>query len=171
VECLEYSRERWLSGVTGNEEIEAGVRKHFFASGLTMRRDDNAISRLWWNAFIAENTMPGTDLEALDVFLAKADFRLNLVERSETGSRPALTSGIIRIMQDVPVITAQEANFRAFMRKLNQLGGGVVFEAMSPEDIDAFMLQCAQSAGIPEEKPSAASAASVEPQPMAAATG
>jgi len=36
--------------------------------------------------------MPGTNLEALDVFLAKADFRQSFVERSETGSRPALAA-------------------------------------------------------------------------------
>jgi hypothetical protein len=48
VECLDYSRERWLDGKTGNDVIEGLVRKHFFASGVTMRRDDNALSRLWW---------------------------------------------------------------------------------------------------------------------------
>ena len=34
------------------------------------------------------------------------------------------------------------------MRKLNQLGGGIVFEAMVPADIDAFMKQCAERAGM-----------------------
>jgi hypothetical protein len=150
VECLEFSRERWLAGTTANDEIEALVRKHFFASGIAMRRDDNALSRLWWNAFIADSVMPGTDLEALEVFLAKADFRQSFVERSETGSRPALSSGIIRIMQDVPWVTAREANFRTFMKKLNQLGGGVLFEAMTHAEVDAFMLDCAQRSGMTE---------------------
>jgi hypothetical protein len=94
--------------------------------------------------------MPGTDLEPLEVFLAKADFRQALVERSETGSRPALASGIIRVMQDVPWVGAREENFRAFMIKLNQLGGGALFEAMTPAEVDAFMFECATRAGMTE---------------------
>jgi hypothetical protein len=151
VECLEYSRARWLSGLTQANEIEASVVKHFFAGTLTGRRDDNAISRLWWNARVADTAMPNTNLSAMDDFLRKADFRLNFIERSETVSRPVLASGVVRAMRTHAWITAREDNFRAFMRRLNFLGGGVVFEAMSPADVDNFMKLCAERAGMENE--------------------
>lgn len=151
VECLEYSRARWLDGLTEADAIEAAVAKHFFAATLTSRRDDNAISRLWWNARVADGAMPNTNLSAMNDFLRKADFRLNFVERSETVSRPVLAAGVIRAMRTHPWITAREDNFRAFMRRLNFLGGGVVFEAMPQADVDSFMKLCAERAGMEDE--------------------
>ena len=170
VECLKYSRDRWLDGLTDDDKIEAAVHLHFFAGTLNGRRDDNAISRLWWNAFVANVMMPGTDLSPLDDFLRKADFRLSFVERSETASRPVLASGIIRAMRTLPWVTAREDNFRAFMRTLNKLGGGVVFEAMVPAEIDAFMKECADRAGMGEEEEDP-SDVETQIEPIAAAGG
>jgi|ERR1044072_2492938 hypothetical protein len=158
IECLEYARSRWLSTSAAKDEIEAAIRKHFFADTLTKRRDDNAISRLWWNAFMANLIMPDTDLAALEVFLEKADFRLNFIERSGIGSRLPLAAAIVRLMQTDSWTTDREENFRAFMRKVNKLGGGVVFEAMPQTDIDAFTHDCARRANA-EEVQSAASPA------------
>lgn len=148
VECLEYSRSRWLSSGMDEEQSAKAVMNHFFADTLTKRRDDNAISRLWWNAHIASLAIPSEELPALDVILSKADIRSNFVERSMTVSRPVLAAGIIRLMQRNPEVGSREESFRAFMRALNRYGGGVVFEAMSHAHIDAFMDRCAMSAGI-----------------------
>ena len=148
VECLEFSRARWLDLNNDNENIIKDVEKHFFAPGLTGRRDDNAISRLWWNAYIANLAIPGPGLEALDMILKRADFRLNLVERSLTASRPTLAAAIVRtIKRKEKWMTAQEINFREFMKTLNRLGGGIVFESMPEADVDAFMDDCAARAG------------------------
>lgn len=152
IECLEYSRARWLSPDMDAAQTAKAVNDHFFANSLTIRRDDNAISRLWWNAFIANLAMPAPELPALDVILRKADLRSNFVERSVTASRPVLAAGIIRVMQRKPAVSAREENFRGFMKALNRLGGGIVFEAMSEAQVDAFMDGCALAAGIAEEK-------------------
>jgi hypothetical protein len=133
-------------------EAEKTIADHFFAGTLTTRRDDNAISRLWWNAFIASLATPAPGLPALDIILRKADLRSNFVERSVTASRPVLAAGIVRIMQRNPAVPAREENFRDFMKALNRLGGGIVFEAMSEDQVDAFMDGCTLAAGIAEEK-------------------
>lgn len=152
IECLEYSRARWLNSGMDADQAAKAVSEHFFAGSLTARRDDNAVSRLWWNAFIANLTMPGAGLPALDTFLKKADLRSNFVERSVTASRPVLAAGIVRIMQRNPNVAGREDSFRAFMKSLNRLGGGIVFEAMTEAQIDAFMDTCAASAGIADAK-------------------
>lgn len=148
VECLGFARARWLSPAMDDETVVKTVEEHFFAPGLTTRRDDNAISRLWWNAYVAHSLTPGPTLESLDMILKKADIRSNIVERSATASRPALTAGIVRIMRREKWVTDHEDNFRSFMKTLNRLGGGMVFEYMPEADIDNFMLQCANRAGM-----------------------
>lgn len=156
VECLGFTRARWLDANSDDEKLAKDVEKHFFAPGLTGRRDDNAISRLWWNAYIANLAIPGPGLEALDSILKRADFRLNLVERSLTASRPALAAGIVRtIKRKEKWMTAQEVNFREFMKTLNRLGGGMVFECMPEADVDDFMEDCATRAGATPEADSA----------------
>lgn len=149
IECLQYSRARWLREDASDDEAEKLVADHFFAETLTRRRDDNAVSRLWWNAFIADLTMPGTDLAVLDVVLRRADFRSNFIERSATSSRPALGAAIVRAMQRYPWVIDREENFRLFMRAVNKRGGGTVFEAMTGPELDEFTQECALFAGMP----------------------
>jgi hypothetical protein len=148
VECLAFSRDRWIPSEADDKAATKLIEDHFFCPTLTSRRDDNAISRLWWNAYIANLANPDAALPALDVILQKADVRSNFVERSMTASRPSLAAGMIRIMQRVVTITEREDNFRAFMRSVNKMGGGIVFEAMSEVEIDAFMKMCATRAGL-----------------------
>jgi hypothetical protein len=148
VECLSFARNRWIKSDADDEVAKKLIDDHFFAAKLTTRRDDNAISRLWWNAYIANLANPDPALPALRVILQKADIRSNFVERSMTASRPTLTAGMVRIMQREASITAREDNFRAFMRSVNKLGGGIVFEAMSSPEIDRFMGMCAARAGL-----------------------
>jgi hypothetical protein len=147
VECLGFARARWLRADIDDETVVKTVEEHFFAPGLTARRDDNAISRLWWNAYVAHSVSPGPALESLDMILKKADIRSNIVERSGTASRPALTAGIVRVMRRTEWVAGHEDNFRSFMKTLNRLGGGMVFECMPEADVDAFMDDCATRAG------------------------
>jgi hypothetical protein len=148
VECLEYSRSRWLRPDATPEESDKQVGVHFFARTLNGRRDDNAISRLWYNAHIAHQTIPDPTLPALDVMLRRADSRLTFLERSLTGSRAQLAAGVVRACVSQNWINATEENFRVFMKVLNRRGGGRIFEAMSDLQIDAFMLDCAIRAGM-----------------------
>jgi Family of unknown function (DUF6339) len=148
VECLGFTRDRWVKIDTDAESATKLIDDHFFATKLTSRRDDNAISRLWWNAYVANLADPHPALPALDVILKKADIRSNFVERSMTASRPSLAAGMVRIMQRQPSITDLEGNFRAFMRSVNKLGGGIVFEAMPDAEVDRFMSMCAERAGL-----------------------
>jgi hypothetical protein len=154
VECLGYARARWLSVNASDEVVAKDVIKHFFADTLTKRRDDNAICRLWWNAYIANLAMPGPELTALDLILKRADIRSNFVERSLTISRATLAASIVRIMREESWVTDREDNYRAFTVVVNRLGGGLVFEAMSDSDVDNFVRDCALRAGMPPRQPS-----------------
>jgi hypothetical protein len=147
IECLQFARSRWLKAENDKAGLAKSVGLHFFANSLTKRRDDNAISRLWWNAFIANRIAPSDRVGALKAILKSADIRSNIVERSQTASRRALCAGIVRAIRNFPQLTGAEDDFRRFMKELNRQGGGAVFEAMSQGQIDSFVWKCAKTAG------------------------
>ncbi len=151
IECLGYARSRWLSGLEG-DRLDRQVHLHLFGSGLTGIRDDNALSRLWWNMHVATIADPDDPEGALDLILKTADIRSNFVERTNTAARPPLARAVIRAMRRDPWVTSAERPFREFMIFLNRNGGGVLFETMSDADVDSFIDFCAERARDRVEK-------------------
>jgi hypothetical protein len=145
LECLDFSRKRWLRG-HDKDSIVANINRHFFAGSWTSVRDDHALGRLWWNAYVAHLSMPNDIELALATMLSKADFRSNLIERSRTSSRPTLAAAILRAMISDQRIVESEAGFRAFMRRVNKFGGGELFEVMPSATVDRFVKECADRA-------------------------
>lgn len=145
VDCLDYSRARWP--ITGNEESQLKqVLVHFFAFGRTGVRDDNAVSRLWWNMHIASIADPQDPTRALSLILRSADIRQAIVERPNTAARGPLIRGLLRAIESNPWITSSESCFRRFMVELNIDGGGVLFEVGPESAVDKVMYVCAQRA-------------------------
>lgn len=144
IECLEYSRKRWLSGIN-ETRLQDAIKTHFFADSQTRRRDDSAISRLWWNYHIAQKCMPDDVETALKLFVTKTDIRSSLIERSALGSRTIILSAVLRAFRDEEWLSQKE-HYREFMKLLNRLGAGKVFETFSEAEIDAFIYQCLDSA-------------------------
>lgn len=141
VECFDYTRDRWLRGKYGEAAVKS-ARAHFFADTMTRRRDDHAIGRLWWNAFIARQALPGQHLDALKALLRSADIRSNVVERARTGRMPQLAGGILRAVILNPDVTATEESFRVFMKRINRMGGGVMFQLMERDEVDQWLARC-----------------------------
>lgn len=142
IECLEYSRRRWLTLGASDEKLANEVRKHFFAATLTGCRDDHAIARLWWNYHIAKQIMPENPYRALKVILARADIRLNFLERPGLAARPQLGRSIVCALERHDVLLKQETAFRNFMKTLNLLGAGIAFEVWNDDEINRFMDRC-----------------------------
>lgn len=145
IECLEYSRLRWLAGLDG-EVLAKAVRRHVFAPGRTGIRDDNALSRLWWNMHIAAIADPGDPERALRLIAGRADTRMQFVERANTASRPPLARAVLRAMQRDTWITSSESAFRKFMEVLNRECGGVLFEVLPEAMVDTVMDRIAKRA-------------------------
>ena len=164
VECLEYARSRWLSGLDG-ERLDLQVHRHLFGSGLTGIRDDNALSRLWWNMHIAATADPEDPEGALDLILKTADIRSNFVERPNTAARPPLARAVIRAMRRHSWITSTERAFREFMIVLNRDCGGVLFETMLDAEVDDIMNTCVERAKARSEPRNGVDQASKEPGP------
>lgn len=141
IECLEFCRNRWLTKASTEANVQS-VKAHFFAATRTAARDEHAISRLWWNFWIARQVRPENPESVLRLMLRFADVRLTLVERPWVFARPPLAEAIIRIMEAEMWLLARERNFREFAKALNLLGGGVAFEQMTAAGIDVFLHRC-----------------------------
>lgn len=154
VECLEYSRKRWLQSDMADEALISAVSKHFFAPTLTGCRDDHAISRLWWNHRIAKQIVPDNPARAMKVILAKADIRLNFLERPGLAARQTLAKGIVRALERSPELLNGEKLFRRFMKQVNLQGAGIAFEVWTEDKIDHFMVRCLENVrGQPGQGP------------------
>ncbi len=141
VEGFEYSRARWIDPWKGDKNCGA-VKTHFFAAGRTGIRDDNALSRLWWNGYIASLCRPDNPESALKLILSSADIRSNTIERIWISSRIPLLAGILRLIEKNTGLQSNEKEFRKLMKNVNCLGGGIVFEVMSEKNIDDFLNFC-----------------------------
>lgn len=141
VECLGYARSRWLAGNEG-EQLEKAIVSHMFARGRTGIRDDNAISRLWWNMQIAKMIDPLDPEGTLRMILLTSDYRMALVERSYTSARLPLARAIVRSLQSGTWIAERKDNFLEFMKELNRDAGGMLFEALSENEADKIVSSC-----------------------------
>lgn len=147
IECWDYTKKRWLKKKNG-EYASSYIKAHYFAADRTSIRDDNAISRLWWNYYIAKKCMP-EDIElALQLFVSKTDIRSNFIERIWLSSRKSIASAVLRALRDIKWLSSNALNFREFMKVLNMKGAGIVFEALSDHENDLFIQQCIQLAMI-----------------------
>jgi len=145
VEGFQYAKERWLD-TNSEASIVKSVQEHFFADTRTKYRDDNALSRLWWVAYIASLAYPLEQKTVLELILSKADIRSNFIERPQISSRPKLAAGILRTMLQDNWVISKEENYRLFMKQVNKLGGGILFEVWNNGEIDEFMRKCASAA-------------------------
>ena len=144
VECLEYSRKRWLDGKP-MDKLGASVNLHMFAPGRPGRRNNHAISRLWWTYFLAKKARPHDPASALEVITQSIDLRKLFFDHPWMIGRAAITSAMVDILETTPEI-ATEKNRRAFVKNLNFAGGGKVFEVMSNDEIRATMNSCVAKA-------------------------
>ena len=146
IEGFDYAQRRWLKEGMDDAALIKAIDTHFFARTQTRLRDDHALARLWWNAHIARHCYPQDFRRGLELLLTSADVRSNLVERIWLTGRRRLASGVFRAMDTNPFVLGTESNFRMFMKSLNRLGGGIVFEVMSDEAIDSFLKRCSDDA-------------------------
>jgi hypothetical protein len=145
VECFQYAKERWLPTDGTDDEMISAIQLHFFAGTMTVRRDDNAVARLWWSSKIASRIAGSGDIgDTLRLITMTADIRSNIVERTMMMSRPVLARAVMDAMRSLPEVCGSENAFREFMKLLNRSGGGIVFERLASQEVRDFVDKCAR---------------------------
>jgi hypothetical protein len=139
IECLDYARQRWLKGAA---DVQQQAKLHFFAPSLSGCRDDNAMGRLWWNGYVASLASPDDVELGLRRLLARANIRLQVVDRADTAFRLPLIQGIFRILGSETWFASYDAAIADFMFEVNKRSGGIVFEALEPAAVDDHLAIC-----------------------------
>lgn len=146
VELLDFCRERWLK--YNNEQEDIGkIRERFFARGTRGYRDLNAISRYWWNAYIASIIEPDNIKEFLKGMLAKADIRKQITQRPTFSSRRLIIKTLISRINNDEDLKDRDV-YREALQEINKHGSGLLFEAHSNETVAEFVDKCIEKGKI-----------------------
>ncbi len=143
---LDYTRQRWQIP-TDDARAIAHIKKHFFASGARGIERDNAISRLWWMAFICSKVEGLTLEKSLTAFLFQSDVRANIVERPTTSQNVVLLSAVVKKLEqsyrgDKGLYNREK--FRTVMKDLNLQGGIKLLEVLDNAEIQNIVNKCAR---------------------------
>jgi hypothetical protein len=134
IDCLEYARKRWI-----RNDPKSDVANHFFARTLDQTRDDNAIGRLWWNGHLANRIDPVHPKRVLKQFLARANIRLQFLDRSNASFRLPIAKGIIRLLESEPWLHEHDRAFEVFMLVMDKHAGGLLFETLDDPELDQIL--------------------------------
>lgn len=135
-ELLEYTRTRWPIPDDDEKAIKH-IKAHFFCIGARGIERDNAISRLWWMAYLCHRSTNLSLQDALTCFLFQSDVRANIVERPTTSQNVTIFSAILAKLSESYSSDRSlfgRERFRAVMKRLN-LKGGVKLLAALPKDV------------------------------------
>jgi hypothetical protein len=140
VDLLDFCRERWLNYDNKQEDIKK-IRTRFFAKGTRGYRDLNAISRYWWNGYIASIIDPENMEEFLEGLLAKSDIRKNIIQRPTFSSRRMIIKTLVRRINNDEDLKDRDV-YREALQEINKYGSGMLFEAHENDTVEAFVDKC-----------------------------
>lgn len=123
------------------QKLRKHVKSHWFATSVRGRSRDNAISRLWWMAELA-NSADKTDYKTkLNQILFNSDYRANLLERTTTASSGKLLACITEISHEAfnNNIKYERSKFRNFMKTVDLVGKRTSLPSLSPDELKKIL--------------------------------
>ena len=130
-----YTNSRWP--LSRAKTPKNHVNEHWFAKTNRNRIRDNAISRLWWMAEIAER-VPNTSIEqVLEILFFNSDYRSSLLERNSSANSLNVLASIIKVSKDAfdDGNEYDRENFRSFMKQIDLIGKRTVLPSLEIETL------------------------------------
>jgi hypothetical protein len=134
---LDYTRKRWPIP-DDDEAAVSHIRKHFFGKDKRAIERDNAVSRLWWMAFLCQRVPQLSMTEALQVLLYRSDVRANIIERPTASQSIVVFSAVLKKLHasyQGQKKLFERAVFRPFMMRINSVGGVKLLDCMSEQQM------------------------------------
>ena len=135
----DYCRLRWPLEKAKNPVNH--VAEHWFAGTIRDRMRNNAISRLWWMASIA-NRIPDAEIDdVLKILFFNSDYRSNLLERNSSSNSINVVSSILSISQKSfdQGVSFNREKFRTFMKKVDFIGKRTSLPSLSVHDLEELL--------------------------------
>ena len=152
----DYTRARWPIG-TNHEQQKSKIRSHFFVQGIRGMVRGNAISRLWWMAFVCSRLdFPLT--ESLEALLWKQDVRKEIMERATFCRNVPILQSMMKFIL-LSFKGNQELhnrkNFRDMSKEINRIGGMRVLDALKQDELDKLIEEIIHELNIDTNFPKA----------------
>ncbi len=151
-ECRNYVAHRWLSKEKPiDKKGQQREITHFFIPSSSKQRNlfrHNAVSRLWWMGYIADQIFPDEPDQFLEILLFRQDIANQVLTRSFTQNKRILRS-IFEILKkdwhDGKGLLNRDV-FREWMSQINLYGGVVLLDSLSVEHLNRKLLEFSEMA-------------------------
>ena len=157
VECKQYVYDRWLrsNNMPNSEEAKLAKVRHFFCSSFGSKNRsseirflfrENAVARLWWLGYLAEQVSPEDPEQFLTIILHKRDVLNQIQTRSTTANRT-----LLRVIYEILAEDWEQDKqlfhrdvFRDWMGMMNLIGGVILLDTLSKKQLKTEMQKLAE---------------------------
>ena len=149
---LKFVRDRWLNSGRTREINLRGIKAHFFArvDGIRGLHRNNALSSLWWWAYVVHRGGEVDFAKRLTTFLSLTDLRATILERPTTTRVPQVFQAIVISVTnklekepDTAFFSRKRSSnekppYRIWLEKINLWGGIKLYNTYSAEELSAI---------------------------------
>ncbi|WP_392336574.1 DUF6339 family protein [Loktanella salsilacus] len=137
VTFLGYARSRYPIPQDDDAAVKT-IRDHWFAVNNRSLERNQAVSRLWWFAFMAKRVDSMPLRSALDTLLYLTDVRANLMERPTTAQCAGLFKAWIEILHEARITSEPGESspyfkrpvYRTALKRINAVGGYKLLDSL-----------------------------------------
>ena len=142
VDLYEYMTQRWRDVITGETSKSDYLIDHWFVktpSQQCLMR--NAISGLWWAAYLSYDESRTDPFELTKVFYKDLDLPTRTIGTYRIGRHKEAVKGVLQFIKDHPDVMAShyETKTRFIFKHFNVIGGS---KPLSLFDMDFFYDEC-----------------------------
>lgn len=142
VYLYEYMTQRWHDVITGETSKSDYIIEHWFVktpSQQCLMR--NAISGLWWAAYLSFDETRTDPFELTKVFYKDLDLPTRTIGTYRIGRHKEAVKGILQFIKDFPDVmySHYETKTRYILKHFNVIGGS---KTLSLFDMDFFYNEC-----------------------------
>lgn len=142
VDLYEYMTQRWRDFITGETSKSDYIIDHWFVktpSQQCLMR--NAISGLWWAAYLSYDESRTDPFELTKVFFKDLDLPTRTIGTYRIGRHREAVKGVLQFIKDFPDVVSShyETKTRFIFKHFNVIGGS---KPLSLFDMDFFYDEC-----------------------------
>lgn len=129
-----YVVKRWKMPSKGRAK---NIKSHWTFQGAKPLTRDNALSRLWWMGYIANQVEGWSMEEVFEILFNNSDYRQSLVDRSGSTSNISVVSAILAITKEAfdDNLPFKRSAFRRFMENVNFISGRTNLAALDLSEV------------------------------------
>lgn len=162
----DFVTKRWLKKGMKPEKKISAIKTHFFARGNRAIERNNALSSLWWWAYLVDRTKPKDQARSIEMFCKYTDLRANVLERNSTSRGDIAFQAIMHCINkkftedpETRFFTrkkykgADVGPYRDWLKKINRWGGRKFMESFTVGQLSkvyySFLTEIEQNKDVP----------------------